>query len=107
MTIGIRQIQARLIQADSRACQAVSITPVVSPAMVALSTGGRPQSLAPTHGDVGCSPATTMLTVTRAIETTASQLVASGIKIYLTQYDHDEKRHPSRMPFSCFSILFD
>ena len=58
-----------------------SATPVGSAAMKATDTGGRLRSPVPTHGDEDWVTTTTLCIETLTIETTAFQLVASGIKI--------------------------
>ena len=80
MTIGILQIQERLIQAVGLVYQAATATPVVSTAMGATGTGGLLQSPVPTHGHVVCTTTTTMSTDSAAIDSSAFLLVASGIK---------------------------
>jgi len=80
MTIGIRLIQGLLIQVVGQACQAATVTLVVSTAMEAAASGGRPQSPVPTRGFGNCTTAKIMSTVTTSFETTAFLLVASGIK---------------------------
>ena len=80
MTIGTLQIQGPPIQVDSHVYQAAHATPVVSASMVTSGTGGLLQSLVPTHGVVICTTSPAMSTGTAAIDTAATQLVASGIK---------------------------
>ena len=68
-----------LIQADLLVYQAAYATPVVSATMGTTGTGGLLQSPVPAHG-CGDWTTATMSTETTTLETTASQLVASGIK---------------------------
>ena len=70
-----------LIRADSLAFRAAAATPVGSATMEATGSGGLLQSPVPTHGVVSCTTSATMVSDTTTIEATASQLVASGIKI--------------------------
>ena len=69
-----------LIQVDSMAYQAATATPVGSTSMETTGTGGRFRSPVPTLGNVNCTSATTLSTEATSFGTTASQLVASGIK---------------------------
>ena len=73
--------ETALIRADSLPFQAATATPVGSTAMETTETGGRLQSPVPAHGYVDWTTTTTVCTVASTIETTAFQLVASGIKI--------------------------
>ena len=69
-----------LIQADGLAYQAATATPVVSSAMGSTATGGLLQSLQ-SLGGVYCTTSTTISPeATTTVTTTATQLVASGIK---------------------------
>ena len=72
--------ETALIRADSLPFQAATATPVGSTTVDSTGTGGRLQSPGPTHGFVFCSTTSTMFTVTTTLGTSASQLVASGIK---------------------------
>ena len=86
MTIGILQIQERLIQAVGQVYQAATATPMVSTSVDTAGTGGLLQSPVPTHGNVGCSATTSMSSGTTAVVTTAFLLVASGmIKVCVHQ----------------------
>jgi hypothetical protein len=80
MTIGINQIQERLIQAVGQVYLAATATPVLSSTMATTGTGGLLQSPVPTLGDVLCTATSAMSSGTTTIETSAFLLVASGIK---------------------------
>ena len=86
MTIGSIQIQPRLIQVVSLAWEAAPATPVVSSTLKTPATGGLLQSPVPTRGIVDWADTTTMSTITAALDSTAFQLVASGIR-YLNLSD--------------------
>ena len=79
MTIGILQIQGLLIRAVGLVYQAATAAPVGSTAVETTATGGLLQRLVSTHGVVLCTTTSTVPTEATTIETTATQLVASGI----------------------------
>ena len=87
MTIGIRLIQERLIQAVGLVSQAATASSVVS-ARITTASGGllQSQSTVPTRGIVGWAAASTLSSVTTALKNTAFLLVASGmIKVCVHQ----------------------
>ena len=90
MTIGIIQIQERLIQAVGLVYQAATAPPLVSTSMevvfvtgivgIASGTGGLLQSPVPTRGNMDWPTTTAISTEAAAFGTAAFLLVASGIK---------------------------
>ena len=81
MTIGIRLMQERPIQAVGQAFQADSTTLcLVSTTLVTTPTGGLLHRPLTTLGNIGCSTTMTISSDPSLLEVTAFLLVASGIK---------------------------
>ena len=82
MTTGIHQILVLRILVVSLACPEAFMLPVVSKAMVTAATGGvLPLQAAPLRGYEGCTTTTAVSIGTSTAVSSASLLVASGIKI--------------------------